>query len=101
MKSIYKIFWTPLAQEEYFQIIDSLEIHWSLEIVQRLVVEVDKTIEFLKQNPFLFQIVNERPDVRGAVILKLNTLYYRIKENNSVEIISFFQNRTDPNEQTF
>ena len=36
-----------------------------------------------------------KKDVRRAVVLKLNTLYYRVNENN-VEILSFFSNRQNP-----
>ena len=39
-------------------------------------------------------------EVRKAVILKYNTLYYRIKKN-TIEILSFFSNRQNPAKAKF
>ncbi len=34
-----------------------------------------------------------------AELTRLNTLYYREKENNKVEILSFFSNRQNPDKR--
>jgi len=44
----------------------------------------------ISDNPKLFPITKGR-NVRKAVVKKLNTLYYREKENKRIEILSFFQ----------
>jgi len=50
------------------------------------------------ENPRLFQSSGIKKDLRRVVILKHNTLYYRLKEDK-IEIISFFSNRQNPNKR--
>ncbi len=59
-------------------------------------MELHKTLKLILQNPKLFQI-SEYKNIRRVVLLRFNTLYYRINEENKVvEILSFFSNRQNP-----
>lgn len=70
MRSGYRIFWTDLRQ-------------------------LDHIIELISKNPELFPESTHKKGIRKAVVAKFNSLYYRINDN-SVEILSFFSNRQDP-----
>jgi len=96
MENGYKILWTDHALQELNTIIAFLEIYWTEKELQKLAIHLEKTLALISQNPYLFQESNEKKNVRRAIILKLNTLYYRIHENRSIEIISFFSNRQNP-----
>lgn len=40
--------------------------------------------------------VSKKTNIRKVVIKKYNTMYYREKENKTIEILSFFSNRQSP-----
>ena len=92
MKSTYKILWTDNALKELEETVIYLEENWTEKELQNLAIHLEKTLNLISQNPFIFQVYDSKKEVRRAVILTLNTLYYQIKENK-IEIISFFSNR--------
>ena len=95
MKSGYRIFWTDNALKELEATITFLEENWTEKELKKLANSLEKTLSLISQNPYLFQESDFKPEIRRAVILSLNSLYYRILEND-VEILSFFSNRQNP-----
>ena len=95
MKSGYKIFWTDHAISELKETIDYLENNWTEKELRKLSNALDKTLNLISQNPYIFQSSDFKKNIRRAVILSLNSLYYKIKDQD-VEIISFFSNRQSP-----
>ncbi len=96
MENGYKILWTDNALYELKETYLYLELNWTDKVLNRLSVELDKTLKLLSQNPQLFQI-SEYKNIRRVVLLRLNTLYYRVDEENKVvEILSFFSNSQSP-----
>lgn len=95
MKNGYEIVWTDNAIQELEQTILNLELHWTEKELKILASELEKTLNLISQNPYLFQASDFKKEVRRAVILKLNSLYFKVNEN-SVEILSFFSNRQNP-----
>ena len=98
MKNGYKILWTDNALKELQKTVEYLEENWTEKELKNLAHNLEKTLKLISQNPYLFQESYFKNDVRRAIVLTLNTLYYRIIENN-VEIISFFSNRQNPKKQ--
>lgn len=94
MKSGYKIRWTDHALLELAETFEYVEKFWTEKAIQKLAKELEYTLTLISKSPELFQISDVK-NVRRAVVLKHNSLYYRVKEN-SVEIISFFANRKNP-----
>ncbi len=100
MKNGYKILWTDNALSELKIVFEYLERNWTEKELRKLANEIEKTIHLISNNPTLFQKSNNR-NVRRAVILKLNSMYYRIKNDETVEILSFFSNRQNPNKNKY
>ena len=98
MKNGYKILWTDNALKELEKTIVFLEENWTEKELRRLAINLEKTLSLISQNPFIFQSSEIKKDIRRAVVLSLNTLYYRVTENN-VEIVSFFSNRQNPDKR--
>lgn len=92
MSSGYKILWTKHALTELNETISYLEANWSEKEIKKLFLQLEKTLQLIAFNPFLFQESKKKSGVRRAVILKLNSLFYRVKDNK-IEILSFFANR--------
>ncbi|MBB5332567.1 type II toxin-antitoxin system RelE/ParE family toxin [Chryseobacterium koreense] len=71
-----------------------LEQNFTENEIIKLVRKIESITELISQNPNLFP-KSEIIDVHKAVILKYNSRYYRVK-NENVEILSFFSNRQSP-----
>ena len=94
MESGYKILWTAHALKELAETYAYLETHFTKREMRILSTDIDKTLQLISINPSLFPL-SEFKGVRRIVINKFNTMYYREKEN-TVEILSFFSNRQNP-----
>lgn len=94
MKSGYNITWTPNALNELKQTIEYLKANFSDKEITKLSRKIESFTEIISQNPQIFP-KSDSKNIHKAVILKFNTLYYRIK-NENVEILSFFSNRQSP-----
>ena len=98
MKSGYKIFWTDHAISELRETIEYLENNWTERELRNFFEKLDRTIEIISKTPEIFPSSFLKKDIRKAVVEKHNNLYYRISKN-SVEIISLFSNRKNPNKK--
>ena len=94
MKSGYKILWTDHALKELAKTYEYLEKNFTGKELKKLSVEIDKLLILISKNPSLYPI-SESQRIRKVVFKKFNTLYYREKQN-TVEILSFFSNRQNP-----
>lgn len=90
----YKIRWTPNALEELADTIEYLENNFTDKEINRLAIKIEDIINLIAQNPELFQ-ESETKNIRRVIILKFNTMYYRINDDE-IEILSFFSNRQSP-----
>lgn len=97
MKDGYEIFWTELALEELKATCEYLEDRFTQKEIQRLANEIERITKLISQNPNLFPLT-DKMKVRKVVILKFNSMYYRI-EDNQVQILPFFSNRQSPNKR--
>ena len=94
MKKGFEILWTDFALEELSETVEYLKREFSQKEIDNLGDEIERICSIISQNPNIFPN-SDRLKTRKAVILKFNTLYYRIM-NDKVEIVSFFSNRQSP-----
>jgi len=97
MEKGFEILWTDLALEELSESVEYLEKKFSQKEIDKLGDEIERISSIISQNPNIFPH-SDQLQTRKAVILKFNTLYYRIK-NDKIEILSFFSNRQSPNKK--
>jgi plasmid stabilization system protein ParE len=83
-----------LALEELSATFEYLEDQFSEKEIQRLAREIERITNLISQNPNLFPL-SDKKKVRKVVILRFNSMYYRV-EGNQVQILSFFSNRQNP-----
>ncbi len=95
MKTGYKVVWTEHALGELRQTVSYLELNFSEHEVQQLANKVESVLGLIATQPSMFPESSRRKGVRRAVILRFNSLYYRVKDRQ-IEILSFFSNRQDP-----
>ena len=94
MENSYEILWTDLALEELDETVKYLERKFSQNEIDNLGDEIERITLIISHNPTIFPL-SGKLKTRKVVILKFNTLYYRVI-NEKIEIISFFSNRQSP-----
>lgn len=97
MKNGYKIFWTTNALQELNQTIEYLEENFSEKELKRLAQKIETTLQLISLNPDLFP-KSKTNNIHRVPILKLNTMFYW-KQNDTIEILSFFCNRKNPSKR--
>lgn len=91
----YKVLWTDSALLELENVFIYLEENCTEREIHILAYEIELTIDLITKNPYLFQKSDAKIDVRRAVILKYNSLYYKLIKDQ-IEILSFFLNHNSP-----
>ena len=97
MESGYEILWTDHALDELAVTYEYLKINFTEKELKKLSTEIDKTLDLISKNPGLFPM-SESQGIRSVIIKKFNTMYYREKLK-TVEILSFFSNRQNPDKR--
>ena len=95
MKNGYEIVWSDFALNELQKTFEYLEEYWTEKELKTLARRLESILTLISKNPLLFQASDIKKDLRRVIILKHNTLYYRLK-NDTIQIISFFSNRQNP-----
>lgn len=93
MKNGYRIIWTDNALSELKATLAYLEGNFSEKELQSLAKKIEHILKLISENPLLFS----KSDLKGThrvVILKFNTMYYKVS-GEEVQIVSFFSNRRD------
>jgi len=97
MRSGYSVFWTDHALSELDLTIEYLESNFSDVEVARLARSIETTLADISRNPLMYPRSEKSGGIRRAVVLRFNTLYYRVNSDDwSIEVLSFFSNRKDP-----
>jgi plasmid stabilization system protein ParE len=97
MKSGYSVFWTDHALSELDLTIEYLGSNFSDVEVARLSRSIETTVADISRNPLMYPRSEKSGGIRRAVVLRFNTLYYRVSsEDRRIEVLSFFSNRKDP-----
>lgn len=93
MKNGYKVIWTDNALSELKETFKYLERNFSEKKLQKLAKKIEFISKLVSDNPLLFP-KSDFKNTHRFVILKFNTMYYRVNQNE-IQILSFFSNRKD------
>jgi plasmid stabilization system protein ParE len=98
MKSGYRVLWTDHALGELEKAVEYLQLNFTDVEIAHLARAIESTLSHITRNPSMYPESAKANGIRRAVILRFNTLYYRVnRDEKQVEILSFFSNRQDPN----
>ena len=91
------VVWTPKAKEELKEIL----VYWkkrnkSNTYSVKLNTEAQKVVKSLIDNPYIWPIEEGDEDVRSVLVFYNYSIFYRV-ENNIIRILSFWDNRRNPN----
>jgi plasmid stabilization system protein ParE len=91
----YKVIWSPLAEHTYTKILEYLFEQWTIREAEKFAERVEEVIGYLQKNPKMYSHSKSRNSYR-AVLTQQTTLVYRLKEESTIELITFWDNRQDP-----
>lgn len=96
MKNTYKLIWSDEALSNLKGIIDYLEDRWTIREIKKFAQLLDKQLQLIVNNPFLYAESDKSNGLRKSVLSKQTTIYYRII-NTEIRIIALFDNRQSQN----
>jgi plasmid stabilization system protein ParE len=94
------IIWNRRASNSFNSIIQYLQNEWGDRVTRNFVVRTYEIIDLLAANPEMGVVEHFEKQIRGFVITKHNTLFYRIEDNKLI-LLNFFDNRQDPKKKSY
>lgn len=91
------IIWSPSSKDEYAHLLAYLEKEYGLASALKFMDNTDNAIEQISNFPES-GTPSLRESIRKKVISKQTTLFYQIFEG-TIEILHFWDNRQDPDNQ--
>jgi hypothetical protein len=90
--------WTKQAEESFNLTLDSLLEAWTIREANNFIDLVDAIISNIKTNPELFKVSIFDKESREAVITKHTSLFYRLFNEQTIEIEYFWNNYRNPDD---
>ena len=91
-----RILWTKRAQKSFDQIVGFLQEEWSLNSAINFVQKTNNFIATLKEHPKIGRPEKVKKDLRSFVLTRQTTVFYRIKNNEVIILLKFFDTRQNP-----
>ncbi|MBI4647644.1 MAG: type II toxin-antitoxin system RelE/ParE family toxin [Bacteroidia bacterium] len=95
-----KVKWNSFAKADYYDNIDYLLKKWTEKEAQLFINEVDEIIYILEQGTVEYQNT-DYPNIKRCLVCKQITLFYRIIDNQNIELLRFWNNYQDDKKLTF
>ena len=89
------VYWTKRADKKLSSITDYLNREWGEVVVKNFVKILDEFLDILSEFPEIGSIENPHKNIRGFVVVKQLTLFYRMKKDKII-ILNLFDNRQNP-----
>jgi len=92
---MYNIIWSKDAEIDYAENINFLLGSWTEKQVFNFIDAVNQHLNLIKHNPKTFALT-DFPGIRSVLIVKQIRLFYKITDNDTVELIRFWNNYQNP-----
>ena len=87
-----KILWTKRADIKFDKILEYLNSEWGERVTITFVKKVYDFLDILVEFPEIGTIENSERNIRGFVIVKQITIFYKVS-GNKIILLNFFDNR--------
>ena len=95
-----EIYWSKRAEKQLDEILDYLRKEWGETTTGNFVRKVYNFLDLLSEYPNLGTVENKDKQIRGFPIVKQVNLFYKI-EKGRIILLSFFDNRQNPQKRKF
>ena len=90
----YKLFWSKESLSNLDSILSYPESEWTEKELVAFKKKLSHQLDLIEKNPKLFPVSNINPRLRKAVLSKLTTIYYELKDFE-IHIAYLFNSRMD------
>lgn len=87
----YKLRWSQESITDLEDILSYLSNNWSERIINKFKKKLNRELELIVQNPFMFPKSAFNPELRKAVLSKQTSIFYLIKDN-TIFLVHIFVN---------
>ncbi len=94
------IYWSKRADSKFEQIIEFIYNEWGETVTKAFVKKVYDFLDILEEFPEIGTLENKERNIRGFVIVRQLTLFYKI-QNNKIILLNFFDNRMNPQSKKY
>ena len=90
------------AKITFFKVLDYLDKNWTKKEINQFYNRTEIVLKAIKINPGIFPLSLKHKDIRKAIIDKNNSFFYKIDSHNKrIFLLTFFDNRQNPENLTF
>ena len=97
----YSINWTTQGEQTFNQNIEYLKREWNIVVLNKFLDSVEEILEKISSNPYLYSLLNSTKDIRRCILNGRIILYFRIVDNNTIDLITFWNTYQNPNKLDF
>lgn len=90
-----EIIWSPFAEESYLRTLTYILENWSLKEAEDFESKVESLLHRLINHQHLCPTSKLQESLRRCVISSQTSLIYQINGNRNIELVAFFDNRSD------
>jgi len=91
-----EIYWTRRADEKFDRILEYLSAEWGEKVTSAFVKKVYDFLDVLIDFPEIGSLENAEKNIRGFVIVKQITVFYKVNDNKII-LLNFFDTRKSDN----
>ena len=95
-----RIFWSKRADKKFDNILDYLRVEWGEKVTSAFVKKVYDFLDILVEFPDIGSLENPEREIRGFVIVKQITIFYKVS-GNKIILLNFFDNRQGSKKKKF
>ena len=90
------ISWTPEAERTFSQNLEYLTYKWDNAVIINFINKVDDALQVIASNPEAFPLHNSELNIHKCVITSQITVYYRIVNTYTIDLLTFWNNYQNP-----
>lgn len=94
-----KIKWSKRAANSFNLIVELILNDWGQKAANRFIDRTNSFIEALNTNPLIGKLEPIKDDLRSFVLTRQTTIFYRIKNTDTIILLNFFDTRQNPNKR--
>ena len=88
--------WTFESERTFNDNISYLIEKWDTAVLNDFFNEVDNTIAHISNNPYLFPAYKTSETIRKCVLTKQITVYYKIVDDRTIDLLTFWNSYQNP-----
>jgi plasmid stabilization system protein ParE len=92
--------WSKHADKKYDKILEFLTDKWGESVTKSFVKRTYEFLDLLEEFPEIGSIENPERQIRGFVLIKQLTVFYKIK-GDIIVILNFYDNRQRPKRRRY